>query len=124
MSYDFPGPEYYPSVEESKLEVLKTLSDGCWLADTVHRESWDPQTVQENQHPAFFAEANPYFDHPDPDLLNEMIRDGLLSVEISAWETAGRENANYNRRHFRLTEKARDYLAKHDRSGDIMQQSV
>jgi len=119
MPYDFPVPEYYPSVEESKLEVLKTLSDGCWLADTVHRESWDPQTVQENQHPAFFAEANPYFDHPDPDLLNEMIRDGLLSVEISAWE-----NPNYNRRNFRLTEKARDYLAKHDGSVDIMQQAV
>jgi hypothetical protein len=92
MSYNFPAPEYYPSVEESKLEVLKTLSDGCWLADTVHKESPDTQTVLENQHPAFFAKANPYFDHPDPELLNEMIRDGLLSVEISANELIIREH--------------------------------
>src|SRR5713101_3129604 len=117
MSYNFPAPEHYPSVEESKLEVLKTLSDGCWLADTVHKESPDTQTVQENQHPAFFAKANPYFDHPDPELLNEMIRDGLLSVEISAWETAGRENPNYNLRHFRLTDQGQNYLGEHD--GDV-----
>ena len=124
MSYDFPAPEHYPSVEESKLEVIKTLSDGCWLADTVHKESPDTQTVHENQRPAFFAEANPYFDHPDPELLNEMIRGELLSVHILAWMDGGRENPHYNLRHFRLTDKGQDYLAEHDLKRDLMQQSV
>jgi hypothetical protein len=87
MSYTFPEPEYYPTDEENKLEVLKYPGKGCWLADVVHKESSDTMTVHEHDHPAFFAEKSSYFDYPDAKVLNEMIKDGLLSVHISAWRT-------------------------------------
>ena len=113
MSREFPVPEQYPTDEENKLEVVKYLGDGCWLADVIHKESTDTQTVHEHDHPAFFAEENPYFDYPDAELLNEMIKAGLISVHMSAWRDGGMENPHYNLRHLRLTDKGREYLVEH-----------
>jgi hypothetical protein len=96
-----------PTNVESRLEVFQYLNDGCWLADVVHKETQDTNTVQEFDSPAFFVEDNPYFDYPEPRLLNQMIKDGFLSVHVSPWVDGGRENPHYNLRHFRLTEKGK-----------------
>jgi hypothetical protein len=90
----------------------------------VHKESIDTLNVHQSDHPAFFAEKKPCFDYPDAELLNEMISSGLLSVHVSAWRDGGRENPHYNLRHFRLTDKRRDYSAEHDLDRDLTQQSV
>lgn len=113
MSYRFPAPVHHPTDEEKKLEVLKYLSRGCWLADTISKDATDTVIVQEHDHPAFFTEGNPWFDYPDANLLNEMVRDELLSVHISSWSDGHRENPHYNLRHFRLTEKGRAYYEAH-----------
>lgn len=107
----FPAPEHDESDEEKKLEVLQYLGNDCWLADTVHKESTDTTTVNEYDHPAFFSENSAWFDYPEASLLNEMISDGLIGVHISPWTDGGRENPHYNLRHFRLTDKGRQYLA-------------
>lgn len=113
MPYHFAAPEHHPTDEEKKLEILKYLSNGCWLADTLHKETADTLIAHEHDHVAFFVEKNPYFDYPDAEIINEMVRDGLLSVHISAWVDGGIENRHYNLRHFRMTEHGRDYYAEH-----------
>jgi hypothetical protein len=117
MTYSFSAPEHYPTDEEKKLEILKYLTDGCWLADTIHKEESNKQIAREHDHVAFFVENNPYFDYPDAKLINEMVRDGLLSVHISPWVDGGIENRHYNLRHFRLTNLGRDYYALHGQRG-------
>lgn len=64
MSYRFHAPEQHPTDEEKKLEVLKYLSDGCWLADTISKVATDTTTVHEHDHTAFFTEGNAWFDYP------------------------------------------------------------
>ncbi|SRR6266498_289815 len=113
----FPAPEHYQTDEEKKLEVLKYLHDGCWLADTLHKEIPDTHTVHEGDHPAFFVERNPYYYYPDFGLLNQMVRDGLLSIHVSAWTDGERENPHYNLRHFRITDEGQKCLAKQNESG-------
>jgi hypothetical protein len=112
-TYHFTGPEHHQTDDEKKLEILKYLNDGCWLADTLHKETVDTQVAHEHDHVAFFVENNPYFDYPDAKLINEMVRDGLLSVHISPWVDGGIENRHYNLRHFRMTDGGRAYYAKH-----------
>lgn len=113
MTYRFSAPEHYPTDEEKKLEILKYLSEGCWLADTIHKEESNRQIAHEHDHVAFFIEDNPYFDYPDADIINEMVRDGLLSIHVEPWFSGGIENRNYNLRYFRLTDAGRDYFAAH-----------
>ncbi|SRR6266404_8449373 len=120
MSYEFPSPEYYATDKENRVEVLSCLSKAHCLADLIHKDSPETQTVRENEHPGFFAEEYRPFDYPDAELLNEMITEGLLSVQISP---GPRENPYHNWRHFRLTDQGQNYLAEHDR-GDVMPQSV
>lgn len=89
MTYHFPAPEYYPTDEEKKLEILKYLSDGCWLAYTIHKEESNRQIAHEHDHVAFFIENNPYFDYPEAAIINELVTDGLLSVHIEPWVGGG-----------------------------------
>ena len=121
MSDEFPPPEYYATDEENRLEVLDYLSKGYWLADPIHKESQETQTVHENEHPGFFAEEYRPFDYPNAELLNEMIKEGLLSVHISP---GPRENPYHNRRNFCLTDQGQNYLADHGHRSDVTQQSV
>ena len=113
MTYQFAEPEHHQTDDEKKLEILKYLNDGCWLADTLHKETVDTQVAHEHDHVAFFVENNPFFDFPDAKQINEMVRDGLLSVHISPWVDGGIENRHYNLRHFRMTDGGRAYYAKH-----------
>jgi hypothetical protein len=112
MTYQFAEPKHDQTDDEKKLEILKYLNDGCWLADTLHKETVDTQVAHEHDHVAFFVENNPYFDYPDAKLINEMVGDGLLSVHISPWVDGGIENRHYNLRHFRMTDGGRAYYAK------------
>lgn len=121
MSYEFPPPEYYATDEENRLEVLNYLSKGYQLADQLHKESPETLTVHENEHPGFFAEEYRPFDYPDAEILNEMIKEGLLSVHISP---AARENPYHNLRHFRLTDRGQNCLAEHNYRTDLTPQSV
>lgn len=113
MSYSFSAPEHYPTDEEKKLEILRYLDDGCWLADTIHKEESSRPTAHEHDHVAFFIENNPYFDYPDANIINNMVEDGLLSVHVEPWVSSGNENPNYNLRYFRLTKLGRDYYMLH-----------
>ncbi len=106
-----------PTDEENRLDVLKYLSHGCWLADIVRKDATDIETVRAHDHPAFFTENNPWFDYPEVDLLNEMLRDGLVSVHVSPWTDGGAENPHYNLRHFRLTDDGRRYFEEHGGEG-------
>jgi len=117
MSYTLPAPGRHPPDEEKKLEVLRYLSRGCWLADVVRKDATNTETVTEHDHPAFFTENNPWFDFPDAGLLNEMVRDGLLSVHVSPWGDGIMENRHYNMRHFRLTDEGRRYFDEHGGEG-------
>lgn len=121
MSYEFPPPEYCATDEENRLEVLDYLNNEYQLADQLHKESPETLIVHENEHPGFFAEKYHPFYYPDAELLNEMRKEGLLSVHISP---GPRENPYHNRRHFRLTDQGQNYLAEHARRSDVMQQSV
>jgi hypothetical protein len=98
-----------PTDEEKRLEVLRYLSRDCQLFDNIHKESTDPQTVHEHDHPGFQGEDNIPFDYPEADVLNGLIKEGLLRVQISPWKDGERENPHYNLRHFRLTDKGRQY---------------
>lgn len=111
MTYHFEAPEHYPTDEEKKLEILKYLSNGYWLADTIHIEESKRQIVYEHDHVAFFVEKNPYFDYPDAGIINEMVRDGLLSVHVEPWVSGGAANPKYDLRYFRLTDLGRQYFA-------------
>ena len=117
MSYSFSAPEHYPTDEEKKLEILKYLGDGCWLADTIHKEESSREIAYEHDHVAFFVEDNPYFDYPDATIINEMVKDGLLSVHIEPWLSGGIENRNYNLRYFKLTDLGREHYALHGQQG-------
>lgn len=90
MTYHFPAPEHYPTDEEKRHEILKYLSDGCWLADSIHKEESNRQIVYEHDHVAFFVEKNPYFDYPDAEIINELVREGLLAVHVEPWIAVGR----------------------------------
>jgi hypothetical protein len=105
-------PNIIKPTKRKKLEILKYLIGGCWLADTIHKDETDTHVAHEHDHVAFFVENNPYFDYPDAKLINEMVTDGLLSVHISPWVDGGIENRHYNLRHFRLTERGQEYYAK------------
>jgi hypothetical protein len=111
MTYHFPAPEHYPTDEEKKLEILKYLSDGCWLADTIHKEESNRQIAHEHDHVAFFIENNPFFDYPEAAIINELVTDGLLSVHVEPWVSGGMANPHYNLRYFRLTDLGRQYYA-------------
>ena len=113
MTYKFSAPEHYPTDKEKKLEILKYLTEGCWLADTIHKEESDRQIAYAHDHVAFFVEDNPYFDYPDTNIINEMVKNGLLSVHVESWVSGGIENRNYNLRYFRLTEAGRDYCSRY-----------
>jgi hypothetical protein len=113
MSYTFSEPEHQSSDEEKKLEVLRYLSHGCWLADVVRKDATNFEIITEYDHPAFFTENNPWFDYPEVDLLNEMVRDGLLSVHVSPWGDGNMESPHYNMRYFRLTGEGRRSFEEH-----------
>lgn len=118
MTYHLTEPEHFTTDEEMKLEILRYLNNGCWLADTLHKETAETITVRENDGVAFFVEKNPFFDFPDADIINEMVRDGLLSVHISPWIDGEVENPRYNLRHFRMTERGRAYYAEHSQDNE------
>ena len=113
MTYHFAAPEHHQTDEEKKIEVLKYLIDGCWLADTLHKETVDTSVAHEHDHVAFFVENNPYFDYPDAEIINQMVRDGFLAAHISPWVDGGIENRYYNLRHFRITDLGREHYAQH-----------
>jgi hypothetical protein len=117
-TYRFTEREHFMTDEEMKLEILRYLNNGCWLADTLHKETTDRITAHENDGVAFFVEKNPYFDFPDADIINEMVRDRLLSVHISPWIDGDTENPRYNLRHFRMTERGRAYYAEHSQDNE------
>ena len=117
MTYHFTAPEHYPTDKEKKVELLKYLSDGCWLADTIHKEESNRHMAHEHDHVAFFVESNPYFDYPDANIINEMVKDGLLSVHVEPWMSGGIENPNYYLRSFRITDVGRGYYERQQQSG-------
>lgn len=106
-----------PSFEQKRMEVLKYLSAGCWIADLLHKESLEDLNVvlpHPKQHPAFFGKNNPYFYYPDPKVLNSLIEDELLSVHLSTWEN----NEKYNLRNFRITNIGTQYYLENQRAKD------
>ncbi len=101
------------SKEQKRLGVLKQLSNGSCLVDWIRKDRTETQFVRKEDHTAFFVEENPFFDCPESEILNELVSDGLLSVEVSTWMNGRFENPHYNQRDFRLTDKGRDHLTDH-----------
>ena len=109
MSYEYPPPEYFPTDEEKRLEVLGPLSQGCLLTDVIDRKSRDQRSVHERDYAGLSRQSEHPFDYPDARILNEMINEDILSVHISPYP----ENQYVNQRNFTLTEKGHDYVAMH-----------
>ncbi len=109
MSFELPR-QHHETAEEKKLVVLKYLNDGCWLADTVERNRSESQPLEKHDHPAFFSERSAWFAFPKPQILNELIEEGLIEVHISPWVDGDVRNPNYNLRHFRITDRGKACL--------------
>lgn len=50
--------------EEKKLEVLQYLRNGSWLADTLHKESTDPKTVNDYDPPSLLRRGQSFVSLP------------------------------------------------------------
>jgi hypothetical protein len=96
----FPKPEEYQTDDDLKTAVVRSFKNGWWLGDSIHKETKDTAVVHEFDHPGFEDQEGHPFDYPEARILNEMIRDGLLAVDISPHPN----NDYFNIRRFRLVE--------------------
>ena len=101
-----------PSVEEQRSTALRYLHEGHKLVDVIEKSRENPTLVLRNDHPAFFARDNPYFDYVKPEILNQMVSEGLIAVATAPWDIIYRDHPDYDVRRFTLTDSGRQYLER------------
>lgn len=114
MLYKLPTlqPTAPLTYEQERPTMLGFLAKGCWLEDTLPEDyAGDSNVVLPEHQPIFSAEENEKFAFPDPYHVNQLVRDGLVSVSLSPWGLNQVLGVRRNLRRFALTDEGRRYLS-------------
>lgn len=107
-------PDVPLSYEEEKPTLLGFLANGCWLEDTLPEDYvGDPNVVLPEHQPIFSADANEKFAFPDPEHVNQLVREGMVTVQLSTWKWNEFFGVRRNLRRFNITSKGQQYVAGH-----------
>lgn len=107
-------PDVPLSYEQEKPTMLGFLANGCWLEDTLPENYiGDPNIVLPEHQPIFSSDENEKFAFPDPEHVNQLVKEGMVSVQLSTWKWNEFFGVRRNLRRFNITSKGQQYVAEY-----------